>query len=90
MNIFNFLNNDKKKVKFNKNVSLILIPSKDEVIDQIGFDQLWYRPEDYLTMKHLFTIELQVIAYQQNISMRESLHFWSYNSSVKQDQAITE
>ena len=90
MNIFNFFNDDKKRVKFNKNISTVLIPTKDEIIDQIDFDQLWYRPEEYKVMKKLFNLELQVIAYQQNITLRDSLILWSHNSSVKEDMATTE
>ena len=90
MNIFNFFNDDKKRVKFNKNISIALIPTKDEIIDQIDFDQLWYRPEEYKIMKKLFNLELQEIAYQQNITLRDSLILWRYNSTIKIDPTTME
>jgi hypothetical protein len=90
MNIFNFFNDDKKRVKFNKIISTALIPTKDEIIDQTDFDQLWYRPEEYKIMKKLFNLELQVIAYQQNITLRDSLILWKYNSTMKEDMTTTE
>ena len=88
--IFNFLNSGKKRVKFNNIVDTILIPNKDEIIDQIDFDQLWYRRHEYKIMKQLFICELQVIACQQNINMRESRIRWSCNASIKEDEATSE
>lgn len=90
MNIFNFFNDDKKRVKFNKNISIALIPTKDEIIDQIDFDQLWYRPEEYKIMKKLFNLELQEIAYQRNITLRDSLILWKINSTIKIDPTTME
>ena len=41
-------------------------------------------------MKQLFICELQVIACQQNINMRESRIRWSCNASIKEDEATSE
>jgi hypothetical protein len=48
-----------KKVKFSNKVEVVLIPTKDEYIKVIGFEELWYNSENFdLFLKEFHSVRI--------------------------------
>ena len=54
-----------KKVTFSRRVEVVLIPTKDEYIEAIGFDELWYNAEKFdLFLKEFHSVRISDLDYR--------------------------
>lgn len=64
---------NKKSVTINKEVTVILIPCKEEYIEKEIFNDLWYTTEQLFTMKNEAIFEVRCYATLKNITCKEAV-----------------
>ena len=79
---FNELNNRiRKKITFNTYIDVILIPSRQEIIEQGLKYNLWYSIDELNSMRKSYTYEINMISNMNYISFSESIKLWKENNT---------
>lgn len=71
-----------RKVKFDTNCEVILIPSRQEYIDQNLKNIVWYSVNDLQNMRTSYLFEMNVISNMRNITMNDAIKLWKYENNM--------
>lgn len=70
------LQNDKKKVRFDNIVEVMIIPSRIDYMNDKIINDIWYTIHELKIMKIAFRNELNVISHLKHINLNEALSQW--------------
>ena len=80
---FNELNNRiRKKISFNKIVEVILIPSRQEIIEQDLKYKIWYSIDELNSMRKSYMCEINIISNINYISLSEAIKLWKESNTI--------
>ncbi len=78
-------NNKSKKVIFSNVNECILIPCRQEIIDNNLKYNIWYSIDELKLMRTSFMYELNIITQLNNITLSEANNYWKKNNSLDID-----
>ncbi len=71
-----------RKVSFNKNCELILIPTREEYINQDLKYEIWYSLNELQTMRTSYFCEINIISNLKNITFNDALKLWKCENNM--------
>ena len=75
-NIFNISTFNERKVKINNTCDVILIPDRNELIDNGSKYDIWYSIDELKLMRANYVCELNIISRVNGVNMRDAQLIW--------------
>lgn len=75
-NIFNISTFNERKVKINNTCDVILIPDRNEIINNGSKYDIWYSIDELKLMRANYMCELNIISRVNGVNMRDAQLIW--------------